>query len=287
MTPRGWALFAAVSVVWGLPYFFIKVALDADVPPGFLVWARVALGALVLLPIALRRGALRGLRSRAGTIAAYAACEIIVPFTLISVGEQHVASSLAAILIASMPLMVAVLSLRLTPDDRPGPLRVVGLLLGLAGVAALLGVDVGGQHDELLGAGLILLATLSYAIAPFIIERRLADLDPLGPVTASLGVATVALLPVALVHPPDAVPGADGIAAIVMLGVVSTALGLVLFFRLIAEAGPSRSSVVTYVNPIVALVPGVLVLDEQLTAATGLGLTLILVGSWLSTRRTR
>lgn len=285
MSARGWALFAAVAVVWGVPYFFIKVALDADVPPVFLAWSRIALAVAVMLPIALHRGSLRGLRDRRAAIAGYAACEIAIPFTLIAVGEQHVASSLAAILIASMPLMVAVLSVRLTPDDRPGLVRVIGLVVGLAGVVALLGVDVAGQPDELLGAGLILVATVSYAIAPFVVERHLADLDPLGPVTASLILAMIVLAPLAVLAPPDGVPGWDAIGAIAMLGVVCTAGGLVLFFRLIAEAGPGRASVITYINPVVAVLLGVLVLDERLSLGAIVGLVLILVGSWLSTVR--
>jgi drug/metabolite transporter (DMT)-like permease len=213
----------------------------------------------------------------------YAACEIAIPFTLIAVGEQHVASSLAAILIASMPLMVTLLSLRFSPEDRPTGLRLAGLFLGLAGVIALLGIDVAGEPDELLGALLILVATLLYAIAPLIIQRSLADLDPLGPVTAALLVSAAALLPLAIAAPPGETPPLDAIASLVVLGAVCTALGLVLFFRLIAEAGPSRASIITYVNPLVAVLLGVLVLDERLGASSLAGLVLILAGSWLAT----
>src|SRR5205807_9246166 len=187
MTARAWTLFAASSVIWGVPYLFIKVAVDADVPPAFVAWSRVALAAVLLLPLAARRGALRGLRAHAAPVVGYAACEIAVPFTLISIGEQHISSSLTAILIASMPLMVAVLSARFSPGGPPTGLRLVGLFVGLAGVVALLGVDVAGRASELLGAALVLVATLGYATAPIVVERRLARLDPLGPVAASLG----------------------------------------------------------------------------------------------------
>jgi drug/metabolite transporter (DMT)-like permease len=286
LTARGWALFAAVSVVWGVPYFFIKVAVDADIPPAFVAWSRIALAAVILLPLAARTGALRGLEGRWVPIVAYAACEIAVPFTLISIGEQYVSSSLTAILIASMPLIVATLAVRLSPEDRPTGLRLVGLFIGLGGVVALLGVDVAGDADEMLGAVLILVAAVGYATAPFIIQRRLADLDPLGPVGAGLGIATLALLPAAIAAPPDELPPLDGLASLVVLGVVCTALGLILFFQLIAEAGPSRAAVITYVNPLVAVLLGVLVLDESLGATSVLGLGLILAGSWLATRRT-
>ena len=283
MSARAWLLFAAVSVVWGVPYFLIKVAVDADVPPAFVAWSRVVLGAALLLPLALKRQALRGLKRHRVAIAAYAGCEIAVPFMLIAVGEQHVASSLAAILISSMPLMVTLLSLRFAPDDRATGVRLAGLFTGLAGVVLLLGIDVAGEADELLGALLILVATLGYATAPLIIQRSLAELDPLGPVTAGLMISAVALLPLAIAAPPETTPPLDAVASLVVLGAVCTALGLVLFFQLIAEAGPSRASIITYVNPVVAVILGVLVLDERLGASSITGLVLILAGSWLAT----
>ena len=282
MTPRAWWLFALSSAIWGVPYLFIRVAVDAGVPPGFIAWSRVTLGAALLLPFALRRGALHGLRGRGGAIAAYAACEIAVPFTLISIGERYISSSLTAILIATMPLFVALLSARLSPADKPSGLRLLGLVIGLGGVVALLGVDVAGRRDELLGAALVLVATLGYAAAPIIVSRRLADLDPLGPVAASLIVSAVVLLPAVFASPPHAIP-APALWAIAVLGVICTAAGLVVFFQLIAEAGPSRASVITYVNPLVAVLLGVVVLDEHLGAMSVAGLVLILGGSWLST----
>jgi drug/metabolite transporter (DMT)-like permease len=283
MTPRAWILFALISVIWGVPYLFIKVAVDGGIPPAFVAWARVALAAALLLPLALHRGALRGVRSRGWAVVAYTACEVVVPFVLIAVGEQYISSSLAAILVATMPLMVALLAVRLSTADRLTSQRLFGLVIGLGGVVALLGIDVGGRPAELLGAAFVLLATLGYATASIIISQRLADLDPLGPVAASLTLATVALLPAAIATPPQSLPGLPAILAITILGIVCTALGLVVFFRLIAEAGPSRASVITYVNPLVAVIVGVLVLDEHLGATSIAGLLFILGGSWLST----
>jgi drug/metabolite transporter (DMT)-like permease len=283
MSARAWGLFAAMSVIWGVPYLFIKIAVDDGVPPIFVAWSRVALGAALLLPIAAHAGALRGLRRHAWWLAAFAIVEVCIPFPLISYGELHVSSSLTAILIASMPLMVALLSVRLSQADKPTGLRLGGLVVGFGGVVALLGVDVAGKPDELLGAALILVATLGYATAPIIVNRRLADLDPLGPIAVSLAAATVALLPAAIATPPDGMPSLDALGSLAVLGVVCTALGLVLFFRLITEAGPSRASVITYVNPLVAVVLGVLVLDERVGASSVVGLLAILAGSWLST----
>jgi drug/metabolite transporter (DMT)-like permease len=284
LSARGWLLFAAVSVVWGVPYFFIKVAVDADIAPAFLAWSRVALGASLVLPIARHRGASRTLHGRWRPLVAYAGCEIAVPFMLIAIGEQYVSSSLTAILIASMPLIVALLSVRFATADRLTGLRLLGLFIGFGGVVALVGVDVAGRPDELLGAGLILIATVGYASAVLIVNRWFADLDPLGPVAVGLGLSTLVLLPAAIVTLPKQAPAPEALGALVVLGVVCTALGLILFFQLITEVGPSRAAVITYTNPLVAVALGVLILGEELGPTSIIGLGAILAGSWLATQ---
>jgi drug/metabolite transporter (DMT)-like permease len=163
----------------------------------------------------------------------------------------------------------------------------VGLVIGLAGVIALLGIDVAGHPEEFFGAICVLVATVGYATAPIIINRKLSTQHPLGPVSAGLVLATLVLAPVAALTTPSAAPSANAIASVVVLGVGCTALGLVLFFVLITEAGPSRASVITYVNPVVAVTLGVIFLDERLGPGSAVGLPLILVGSWLATMRAR
>ena len=283
MTRRAWLLFILSSVIWGVPYLFIKIAVDAGIAPAFIAWSRIALAAALLLPLAIQRKVLQGLRERTAAIIGYTACEVAVPFILISIGEQYITSSLTAILVATMPLMVALLSLRLIPGEHLSGKRLIGLLIGFAGVVALLGFDVAGRATELLGAALVLVATLGYAIAPIIVSRRLSDLDPLGPVTASLLIATVALLPPAIATFPGQLPSVSALIAIAVLGIICTAAGLLVFFRLIAEAGPSRASVITYVNPLVAVIVGVVTLGERLSLVSVAGLGLILLGSWVST----
>jgi drug/metabolite transporter (DMT)-like permease len=281
MTPRGWGLFAAISVIWGLPYLFIKVAVDDGLTPGFVAWSRVVLALAVLTPIALRRGALRGLPL--GWVALFAATEIAVPFPLIGFGEQRIASSLAAILIAAMPLVVAALALRFDHAERPTPTRLAGMLVGLAGVAALVGIDIAGRGSELLGAGAVLVATVGYAIGPLVVNRKLSGADPLGPVTAALAIASLMLLPFGIADMPSSRPSFDALASVIVLGLVCSALAFLVFFRLIAEVGPSRAAVITYINPIVALALGVAILGESVGTGTVAGLLLILAGSWLST----
>ena len=282
MSPRALALFAAIAVLWGVPYLFIKLAVE-ELSPSVVALGRVALAAVVLLPLALRRGAFRGLGARWPWLLGFAVVEIVIPFPLIGFGEQYVSSSLAAILIASLPLAVATVALRLDAEERVTGWRLVGLAVGFTGVVALLGLDVAGSPDELLGAGAILLATVGYAFGTMIVKHRLAGVDPIGPVTAALLIATVLLLPPSLLSAPDAVPSAGVIASVVVLGVASTAAAFMCFFALIAEVGPSRASVIAYLNPAVAVVLGVALLGEDLGAGAIAGMLLILAGSWLST----
>jgi drug/metabolite transporter (DMT)-like permease len=279
---RAWIAFATCSVLWGIPYFFIKVAVD-DLPAVFVAWTRIALGAAILLPIAWRRGELDGLRGRLWPLIAFAVVEVAGPFTLIPLGERHLSSSLAAILIAAVPLTVALLAIRFAHEERVAGARLVGLFIGLAGVVLLLGIDVAGNADELLGALCIVGATLGYAGGPLIAKARLSDLPPVAPVAAALGVATVALAPLAVFSLPDHAPPFKAVGSVIVLGVACTAVAMVVFFVLLAEAGPSRASVITYINPVVAVALGVGFLGESLGAASIAGLLLILAGSYLST----
>ena len=279
---RAWAAFIAVSVLWGMPYLFIKIAVH-EVSPAFVAWSRVLIAAIVLLPAAWRLNAFAGLRARSRAVIAYAALEIAIPFSLIPLGETLVSSSLTAILISSMPLGVALLALRFARQDRLSRTRLIGLVIGLAGVVSLMGIDVAGRPAELFGAACIIVATACYAAAPIVVNRALADLQPLGPVTAALVVSTLALTPLALLTRPAAMPSMPGLASLGVLGVLCTAMGLAVYFFLIAEAGPTRSSVITYVNPVVAVLLGVAILGESISFFTVAELLLIAAGSWLST----
>ena len=282
LSRRAWIAFATVSVLWGVPYFFIKVAVD-DVQPAFVAWSRVALGAAVLLPVAWKVGALRGLRARWKPVLAFAVIEVVIPFTAIPVGETRISSSLTAILIAAVPLTIALMAARVDPSERPTGLRLVGLFVGLAGVVSLVGIDVAGRPSELLGVGCMILATLGYAAAPLIVRAKLGGAHPMGSVAAALGVAAVLMAPAGLASLPHSVPPDKAIGSIVVLGIACTAVALAVMFALIAEAGPSRASIVTYVNPVIAVALGVAFLGEGLGAGAIAGLLLILAGSWLAT----
>jgi drug/metabolite transporter (DMT)-like permease len=283
MTRRAWVLFAAVSLLWGVPYLLIKVAVE-ELPPVTVVFTRVFLAALVLWPVAARSRAFRGLRALAPQLVLVSLLEITVPFLLISIGEQHITSSLTGLLIASLPLFVALLALRFDSAERVAGVRLLGLLLGIGGVAALLGVDLGGDRSALFGAAMVLLATLSYASSTLLVKRAFGSVQMLGVVTVATMIASVVLAPFAIVATPARMPSLHVSLALLALGVLCTAAALTLFFTLIVEAGPSRASVITYVNPAIAVALGVIVLGEPLTLAIIGGFVLIMAGSWLSTR---
>jgi drug/metabolite transporter (DMT)-like permease len=283
VSARGWATFGAVSALWGIPYLFIKIAVDDGVTPVFLAWVRVVLAAVVLLALAWRAGALGSLRSHWRWLSVFAVAEITVPFPLIAAGEQRIASSLAAIIIATAPLFVAVLALRFDASERASGRRLVGLLVGLAGVVALMGIDVAGRTEELVGALAILVAAFCYAVGPMVLKRHLAGLDPRASMGASLALAGLFLTPAVAFDPPTAVPPASAIAALLVLGLLCTAAAFALYGILIAEVGAGRALVVTYINPVIAVALGVAVLGERPGAGAVAGLLLILAGSWLST----
>ena len=282
MTWRVGTAFAALCVIWGLPYFFIKLAL-AEVPPIGVAWGRIALGAVFLLPVAWKRGSLGQIRAHKGAVCAFAFCELIGPFVLIALGESWVSSSLTGILIATVPLMMIVLAPLFGVHEPLGARRLIGLVVGLVGVVTLLGLDAVSGVLGWVGVGCIVISTVGYACGGLIVQRHLKGVDEMGAVAASLLIATVVLLPGALLWPPTHVPSPLVLTSIAVLGIVCSALALSLCFYIIHHIGAARMAVVTYVNPAVAVLLGVVVLHESFGKGTVLGLALILLGSWLAT----
>ena len=281
MPRRAWILLLVLASVWGASYLFIKIGLE-DLSPALVVFLRTALAGIILLPIALSRGALAGVRGLAGPLVLLAAVQVAGPFLLISVGEQEISSSLTGILVASAPIFTALLAPFVDHEERSGGWRAVGVATGILGVALLLGVDVGGDGGALVGALFVLLAGVGYAIGGFYLKRRFSDAQPLGVVTGTMLVSAALALPWAAVTVPDATVAAGSLAAVTVLGVLGTGLAFVIFYTLIAEVGPARASLVAYIAPLFAVVYGVLLLDESFGIGTLAGLALIVAGSWLA-----
>jgi drug/metabolite transporter (DMT)-like permease len=283
MSWRSWMAFAALGIIWGLPYFFIKLALQG-LSPAALACGRLVVATLILLPIAWQRGALRAVMAHKPAVLAFAIAEFAVPFSAICIGERWISSALTGILIATVPLTIALLSRSFGLHERLGAWRLAGLLLGLVGVATLLGFGTISWPLGWAGVGCMLLAVVGYAIGPLIIQRYLRDIDPFGPLAASLAVASVVLLPAALATFPTQLPTPLVLWSVGVLGAVCTAVAMLLMFYLVSHAGASRASVITYINPAVATLLGVTVLHEHLGVGGYTAFALILLGSWLATR---
>jgi drug/metabolite transporter (DMT)-like permease len=277
---RSWTLLLALSAIWGASYLLIKIALR-DLSPELVAFTRIALAALLLLPVAASRHALAPLRGRLGTVAVLGAIQVAGPFLLIAAGERSISSSLAGILVATTPILTALLALRFDHEERSEGTRLVGVGIGIAGVIALFGLDLTGSSSAVLGGLAVVLASLGYSIGGFIVKRRLADVPPIGVVAAVMVASSLLLLPAAAATLPASAPSAGPLAAIVGLGLFGTGLAFVIFYALIASVGPARTILVSYIAPGFAVIYGAWFLSEPITAGKLIGLGLVLAGSWL------
>jgi drug/metabolite transporter (DMT)-like permease len=280
VTKRGWVFFAAMCVIWGIPYLLIKVAVR-DLNPATLVFCRTGIGAMLLLPVAAVRGELSPVIARWRPLVVYTVVELAIPWVLLSTAEERLPSSLSGLLVAAVPLVGAVLAGSFGEREPLGGRRLAGLVMGLAGVGALVGFDLSGADTG--SVAIVAVVVVGYAVGPLILARELGDLPGLGVVAASLGLCAAGYAPFALTHLPPVVPPGRVLAAVAVLGVVCTAVAFILFFQLIGEVGPVRATVITYVNPAVAVVLGVVFLHEGFGVATGMGFFLILAGSVVAT----
>ncbi|HEX6761728.1 MAG TPA: DMT family transporter [Gaiellaceae bacterium] len=284
LTRRSALLFAAMCVIWGIPYLLIRVAVR-DLSPSLLVLSRTALAALILLPLAAARGELRPIFRHWVPLLAFAAIEIAIPWVLLGAAEQRVSSSLTALLIAGVPLVGAVIAWTTGARERLGAVSAAGLGLGLVGVAAIVGLDVHGVGAlALVEIGAV---AVCYAVGPVILQRRLAHLPALGVIALALAATAVAYVPIAALDASSQWPRTSVVLSVVTLAVVCTAVAFVCFFALVADIGPVRATVITYVNPAVAAVLGVAILGERFTVGMGAGFVLVLAGSVLATRPAR
>ena len=284
MTRRGLVLFGLMSIIWGIPYLFIRVAV-AEITPATLVLARTAIAAAILLPISLARVDLRPVLARWRWVMAFAAVEIAIPWVALGSAEQHLSSSLTGLLIAGVPLVGTALALATGGADRLSRAGLLGLLIGLVGVAAIVGGDYATSDPTALLQ--IAIVVVGYAVGPAILARRLGGLPTVGVMALSLALCAVVYLPIAAGQLPSVLPSTNVIASIAILAVVCTAAAFLVFAALIDEIGPVRATVITYVNPAVAAVLGVLVLHENFSVAMGIGFGLVILGSTLATRPAR
>jgi drug/metabolite transporter (DMT)-like permease len=280
---RGWALFIAMSVIWGVPYLLIKIAVG-EVSPAMLVFVRCVIGAALLLPWTIAKGQLRPALRHWKALLLFTVVEMAGPWFLIAYAEETLSSSLTGLLVAGVPFVAALAARLVGEEERLSPIRILGMVIGVVGIGVLLGLDVeGAQLLPLLAIGLVL---VGYAAGPLVVTRALPDVP-------GVAASSIALFVTAVVYAPFVAPQMGDLGDVALpawlsligLGVVCTALALALFFSLIREVGPQRALVITFVNPAVAVLLGVLLLGEPFTLGIALGLPLVLVGCVLATRR--
>jgi drug/metabolite transporter (DMT)-like permease len=272
---RATLLFVSLGLAWGIPYLLIKVAVE-ELNPLTLVLSRTFLAALLLLPIALAKGAVRPVLRRWRPLLAYSVIEIVVPWLFLTRAEQHINSSLAGLLIAAVPFASVGVAVAFGRRERLGPMGLGGLLVGFAGVAFLVGVDVGGSQLGAVAEMAIVVAC--YATGAAILGKWMGDLPGIGVVALSVVVASLVYAPFAIPALPGHLPSGKVVASVLLLAVVCTAAAFLLLFALIGEIGPVRATTITYLNPVVAVIAGALILDERITLWTIVGFALVLAG---------
>lgn len=282
MTRRGWILFWSLGIIWGLPYLLIKIGVEELSAP-VVVFLRLAIAAVILVPIALARGHWKDLTGHWPAITAFALVEMTFTWWALTWAEQHISSSLTGLFIATVPLVTAVLARFVGLDDRLTGRRLVGLAIGLVGVVALVGLDVSG--DSMIAIAALVVTVIGYAVGPIIVDKKLTNVPNLGVIAAAIAINTIIYAPFAWATRPTEPVSTRTWVAIAILGVLCTAAAFLIFFALIIEAGPSRTTLITYINPAVAVVLGIAILGEPLTIGIIIGFPLVLLGSWLATRR--
>jgi len=285
MNRRNWLLLGALSFLWGAAYPVIAVALRGF-PPVVVVFGRVFLAALFLVPLAIRRDALRPLLKQPWWVLVTVLVQSTAPLLLLTYGQQWLSAGLTGVLIGAQPLFVAALATWFAPDEEPeGARGILGLVMGFAGIALLFGVDIGGSPHLLLGGVLVTAAAVCYAVGSILIHRKLGFAEPLGVATSAMLVSSAATAVPAVLMLPEQIPQLASTVALAALGVVFTALTLTVFYGLIARAGPSKATLAFYLSPGVTVVLGWLLLGEQVRWSTAVGLAAIIVGSVLAAGR--
>lgn len=289
VSQKGLILFALAGIFWGLPYFFIALALESFSTPS-IVFLRTLLGALVLIPYAAATGGLKPALKAWPYVLVFGAVEMIGPWFLITEAEKHISSGLAGLLIATVPFFaVAILAIFLKDRKALRTRPLGGMVIGFAGVATLVGIDTFAGHIEPLYVLMVVLAAMGYAIAPIVANIKLHDVPSAGVIGVSMAIVAIAYSPFSIPRLPGELASASpaSLMAVGVLGLVCSAAAFVIFFMLIKEIGPAKATLITYVNTAVALLLGIVFLNEPITIGLIVGIPLITIGLIMAGGRER
>jgi len=287
MSRRGWFLFILVGFLWGVPYLFIKVAVDPDngFSPAAVVCLRTAIGAAILIPLSIRNGQLKAALRGIKYVAPYALLEMIGPWILIGTAEQKISSGLAGLLIASVPIWATIFASMRGDKTVWHHKRLMGIIIGFIGLIAVVGIEsIKGSSDPL-SIGMVLVAAIGYSYAVMMVQGALPHVSGIAINALAMAITAIFYLPLTVIQWPTHEISTSAINAIIGLGVLSTGAAFVAFFTLSAIIGVARGSLVTYLNTAFAVVLGVIILDEPFTTGMALGLPLVLIGSYFASRK--
>jgi drug/metabolite transporter (DMT)-like permease len=288
MTRKGLLLFIAAGIAWGLPYLFIRVAVEHFSTPT-IIFARTLIGAAVLLPLAIKQDAIKPALKAWPWVVAFALIEMAGPWWLITEAERSISSGLAGLLVATVPFFALILALIWLKDRSVlHPKTLIGLAIGFVGIILLVGIDTFAGHIELLPVLMMIAASIGYAIAPMMVSQKAGDVPTIGVISLSMALVAVLYAPSSFATLPAEIaanPPIEGWIALLVLGAVCSALAFVIFFALIKQIGSARSTLITYVNTAVAIALGIIFLGEPLTAGIAVGFPLVLLGSWWASKR--
>jgi drug/metabolite transporter (DMT)-like permease len=284
MSRKGWALFALVGVLWGVPYLFMKVAVEELSTP-VIVFSRLLIGAVVLVPLALYEKTLRPALKYWKYIALYAIAEMVIPWSLITNAQKDLSSGVVALLVATVPIWATLFAHHTGDSTAAHRTRIFGIALGLIGIVFLVGFESLNDVGNIRALIQVLIASASYAFAVNMITRKAPETSGVAINGIAIALSTVIFAPFAFTHLPSQMPSSKAILATIGLGVICTALAFWVFFIVLKEIGAARASLVVYPNTAVAVVLGILILDEQLTLAIAIGLPMVLLGSYFASRK--
>ena len=284
MSRKGWGLFALVGVLWGVPYMFMKIAV-AELATPVIVFSRLLIGALVLIPLALHQKTIKDALKYWPYIALYAVLEMVIPWTLITNSQKDLSSGVVALLVATVPIWATLFAHHTGDSTAAHRTRIFGIALGLIGIAFLVGIESLNDVGNIRALIQVLIASVSYAYAVNMITRKAPGISGIAINGLAMSLSTLLFAPFAIAHLPKTAPSTEAIAATVGLGIICTALAFWVFFLVLGEIGPARASLVVYPNTAVAVLLGIFLLDEPLTLAIVIGLPMVLLGSYFASRK--
>ncbi|NBY82253.1 MAG: DMT family transporter [Actinobacteria bacterium] len=284
MSKVGWGRFLLLGLLWGMPYLFLKVAVE-EISPSVIVFSRVLIGGLICLPIALKASKLKVDRKYWPFLILYSFTEMVGPWYLITHAEKEIASGLTGLLVATVPIWSAILASIFGDHTVWHKGRLFGLVIGFIGVVFVVGVESFGGNQDILSIGMVILAAIGYAYAINMINRRIPHVPGIAINTWAMIITSIVYLPFAIVNWPSKTPSLEAVGSVIALGVLCTAIAFIYFFKLIAEVGPPRASLITYLNTAVAVLLGVVLLGEPITLGIAIGLPLVLIGSYFASRK--